>query len=340
MSNINRSVIEWTKYLVWGFGLVVLFFMVMSEFFQVSRYPSERLLAFKNPIERPILDRLSFMTITNPLGTYELAKRGDSWQLLKPRNLMASGDLVEQIIESLRNLKVRKLYEKDKINLQSFSLHRPTIEINLGAFDLAQKIKVGILNSIDDSTYIVDDKSSLIYQIDLLGVSIQSLGLGDFINSQVFRESIAQVQRIHVKKHLPGHLESKLSIVQKNKRWIGPNERKLNQDRVNELLSKLFAKKVEVILDERSKALENHITKTMGRPSFTVSIEQNDAQETIYKISYPLNSLSDMKLEKKKFVLVTSSENGHPVLADKSILDLLNIRASRLHSVLPKKLFY
>ena len=162
MSNINRSVIEWTKYLVWGFGLVVLFFMVMSEFFQVSRYPSEHLLAFKNPIERPILDRLSFMTITNPLGTYELAKRGDSWQLLKPRNLMASGDLVEQIIESLRNLKVRKLYEKDKINLQSFSLHRPTIEINLGAFDLAQKIKVGILNSIDDSTYIVDDKSSLI----------------------------------------------------------------------------------------------------------------------------------------------------------------------------------
>ena len=340
MSNINRSVIEWTKYLVWGFALVIFFFMVMSEFFQVSRYPSGSLLAFKNPIKKSILDRLNFVTITNRLGTYELEKRGDSWQLLKPRNLIASRDLVEKIVESLRNLKVRRLYEKDKINLQSFSLHRPTIEINLEAFDLSQEIKVGILNSIDDSTYIVDDKSSLIYQVDLLRVPIQSLGLNDFIHSQVFRESIAQVQRIHVKKNLQGSPQAGLVIIQKNQRWMGRNERKLNQDRVNDLLSKLFSKKVEVILDQRSKALENQIAKTMVRPFFTVSVEQNDAKKTIYKISYPLNSLSDMKLEKKKFVLVTSSENTHPMLADRSILDLLNIKISRLYSVLPKELFY
>ena len=340
MPNINRSVIEWTKYLVWGFGLVILFFMVMSEFFQVSHNLSGPLLAFQSPIEKSILDRLNFLTITNRLGTYELEKRGTSWRLLKPRNLMARTDLVEQIVDSLRNLKVRKLYEKDKINLQNFSLHRPTIEINLAALDLAQKIKIGILNSIDDSTYIVDDKSSLIYQIDLLRVAIQSLSLSDFINPRIFKESVAQVQRIHVKKHLEGHSASRLAIVRKNKHWIGRNKRKLNQDRVNELLSKLFAKKADVILDQRSKALEDHIKRTMGHPFFTVSVEQNDVEKTIYKISYPLNSLSDIKLEKKKFVLVTSSQNAHPVLVEKSILDLLNTQPSRFRSVLPKKLFY
>lgn len=340
MSNVNRSVIEWAKYLVLGFGLILLFFMAISEFFQVPRYSTGPLSAFENPIEKTILERLSSLSITNRLGTYELSRRGDSWQLLKPRNLQARNDLIEQIIHSLKNLKVRRLYEKDKINLQNFSLHRPTVEINLDAFGLAQKLKIGLLNSIDDSTYITDDKSSLIYQIDLFGIAIQSLGIGDFINSNIFKESVDQVQQIQVKKHRSKSSSTRLTIVRKNKLWMGKNESKLNQDRTNDLLSKLFAKKAEVILDQRSEALEDRITQTMNRPFFTVSIQQGYSEKIIYKISYPLNSLLDMKLEKKKFVLVTSSRKDHPVLTDKSILDLLNTQASRLRSISPKKLFY
>ena len=318
--------------MVLGHALIIFFFMVISELFQVPHHPSKSLVGMENPIEKSILERLSSLTITNGLGTYELAKMGDSWQMLKPRNLLARNDLVEQIIHSLRNLKVRRPYEKDSINLQNFSLHRPTIEMKLAAFGQSQIIKIGLLNSIDDSTYITDDKSSLIYQVDLFKVDLQSLGLSDFIDSSIFKGQVSKVQKLQVKKHRSKKSSIRLALLRKDQLWANATGkgRKLDQDKANELVSKLFAKRAKVILDQRSKTLEERIATIEMRPFFTIAIEQANAQKTTYQVSHPLNSLPGIKLEKKKFVLVTSSQKGHPTLADKSILELLNTRTRQL----------
>ena len=328
MSNI--ATIKWTRYSVWGFALVILFFMGASELLQVSPNTSAPLDEFSNPVKQSILERLSSLTITNGLGSYQLAKMGDSWRVLKPRNLQARDELVEQIILSLKNLKVRRLYEKDKINLQNFSLHQPTVEMVLAAFGQTQKLAVGLLNPIDDSTYITDSNSSLIYQVDLFKVAIQSLGLGDFINSNIFSESMGEIKKIQVRKHLARRTPTQFALEQKGELWVDRKRGKLDPKKVTDILSKLFGKRAEVILDQRSEELESRIDRAMGRPLYTISLQKNDAQQVIYKVSHPLNSLPDIKLEKKRFVIVTSSAKTPPLLVDKSILDLLNTKAKEL----------
>ena len=326
MSNINRFTIEWTKYFVLSFGLIIFFFMVISELFQIPDHPSAHLAKQESPIKKSILERISSLTISNNLGTYHLAKIGNSWRMIKPRNLQARNDLVEQIVQSLKNVNVRRLYEKDKINLQNFFLHQPTIEMELAAFGEGQKLKVGLLNTIDDSTYIIDDQSSLIYQIDLFKVAIQSLGLSDFINSNIFSESVGKVQQIKISRHQSNRSSTRLILMKKKNLWVNKKGREANQSQVQEFLSALLSKKAEVILDQKSRILETRIKRIMGRPLFTVSIQHGGSQKTTYQVSHPLNSLPDLKLEKKKFVLITSSKRGHPFLVDKSILELLDNR--------------
>ena len=320
MSYLDRL----TKYSVLVFALILLAFMVMSEFFQVSQYRGEDSLGLSNPVKREILEQLSTLTVTNSLGTYHLAKMGESWRLLRPRNLQARSDLVGEIIQTLKNLKVRRLYEKDKINLQNFSLHRPTIELVLTAFGQSQKLKIGLLNSIDDSTYLTFNQSSSIYQIDLFKLAIQSLDLSDFINSKIFKEPLESIQKIQVKRQY----RQPLTLMRENEAWSAHGLGKSDQEQVRKLLSQLFSQRAHAILDQRSKALDEGIAKILGRPLYTVSIKTYRGQAR-YRVSGPLQSLPGLKLEEKKFVLV-STEKGHPVLAKSSLLDLLATRARDL----------
>ncbi|MCY4643290.1 MAG: DUF4340 domain-containing protein [Bacteriovoracales bacterium] len=336
----NHFAIEWIKYLSLSFALIIVFFVALNEFFQLPLRPADHLPTFESPVKTSVLETLHSMTITNGFGRYELAKEKGSWELHLPRSLHARNELVEQIITSLKNLRVRHLYQKDKINLQNFSLDNPTIEIHLKSTKQTQKLKIGLINSIDDSTYLMDDQSSLIYQIDLFRPSLQSLGLEDFIDSHIFKETIDKIQQIRVAKHLSKRGLALLNLIQKEKIWSGKRGEKLNQQRVNEWMTGLFSKKAEVILDQRGPELENRIAKIMERPFFSVTFQKNDKSQSRYKLSYPLTSLPGIKLEKKKFILVTSSDGGHPILAHKSILDLIKTKMGQLKSIHPSKIIY
>ena len=342
MPDPSRFALAWSKYLSWGFAAIIIFFMTLSELFQFPTHPPGPLSALKEPVQRSIIERLSSLRISNHLGSYELTKRGHSWQITEPRNLRAQNHLVERIISSLSNLKVRKIYQRDKINLQNFSLHRPTVKVVLRAFEQVQELKFGLFNSIDNSTYIVVDESPLIYQVDLFNVAIQSLSLSDFVNSNIFQEPLEKITQIRVKRHRTSRKFPELTLIRKQKQWANRNGRPLNQERIQEILSKLLAKKVELILDDSSQKREQRIAHIIKKPAFVITIYRQQAKVS-YKISPPLHSLPELKLEKKKFVLITSSQATHPALADKSILDLLNqlnTRSRKLKTISPKKLFY
>ena len=274
---------------------------------------------------------MSSLKITNALGRYDVKKTGGTWHLVFPRKLQARQDFVQEIIDALRNISVQRLHDKDKINLQSFSLHNPTSTIELKTpSGQTKQFKIGLFNTADNTTYITDEQSSKIYQINAPKVALQSLGLSDFINSSLFNEFMGKTQRIEITKYPSKRRPPTLTLIQKEDSWTDVRKRKLNNQKVQTLLEKLLSHKAKVILDKRPQRLEKYITRTMKNPFFSVAFFRSEKDKSVYKFSYPLRSVPGMKVKKKELILVTSSEREHPFLADKSILALLNTKTSRM----------
>ena len=324
----NHFALKWAKSLTIGFALLMVFFMILSEFFQIPQPPPGEAPSLQSPLLTPLLNTLDTLTVSNSLGTTHVSKRGDSWHLHTSGGLPARKELVEQIIHSLKTINVHHFYEKDNINLRSFSLDNPTVEIHLGALDKSQKIKIGLINTIDDSTYLMEERSALIYQIDILPLPLHSLGLEDFIDSRLFRKPLENIQKLRILQNLsPRKSRATLTLIRTDQSWQNAKAKKLDPQKTNDWLAKFLAQKAEVILDKKSPKLEEHIKKTMARPFYTVVLTQKDGKEVSHRFSRPLTSLPDLTLEKKSFVLVTGGNGTHPLLADKSVLDLLKTKA-------------
>ena len=341
MSNIIHSTTKWSRYTLTAFFLAIILLMASNEFFQIPHHAMKFPLHIENPIEPQLLEQLKSVEMTNNLGSYRLVKDGNTWQMVKPRSLQAHGELMDQIISSLRNLKVRRLYEKDKINLRNFSLHKPSIHIKLSSQKHSQNLTFGLLNSIDDSTYLIDDHSSLIYQVDSLKVALHSLSLNELIDSSIFKITKNKIQRIQVKQYPSRRNSIKVNLIRKGTTWESHKKEKLDEEKTQEWLSNLLSLKADIILDKRSHDLEKKITEEMNRPSYTVSIREETGEESTYKISRPLSSLENIKIGNKKFILVTSSIEGvPPIITDKSLLEFFEIKAKRLRIPSPQKIFY
>ena len=313
-----------TSYLILiSFALLLGVSALMSELFRAPSLNLHQGLVPKSLFFQENLHTAKEVWLKNRLGEFHFKKSKGRWNLTVPRQLPAEEKSLALVFKTLKNIKIKKVYQKDALTLSSFALDSPLMEVKLIHEDGDQdEIKFGMMDSISNSTYLtVTDKNS-IFQIDMLNHSLEQLDMADFINPRIFSQSPMKITSIKI---FQGR-KLKLAMNQNDGKWEGRNGRALALPKVEEYIQNLTSLKSDVILDEMAGKLKEKVDTYLSKPLYTIEITDAGKSKYTYFISTVINSLPDLKIEKRQSFIITASNRKHPYLLSKKYLKLFSKR--------------
>lgn len=331
-----------STWLVSGFFLILLASAMLSEFFQAPIESLQELDEYQTVMKAAELSDATQISIKNRLGSFTLTKNSYGlWQLISPREYPATESTMTQIFNALANLKIRKIYEKDLINTSNFSLDRPQLEITFNYKDKpSQTLQVGLINPIDNSTYISFDKKKAIYHVDAITYPFEKLDIGIFIDTRIFSLELANIASFSLYRNKIDSANLQLEFYHRGNNWEMKDNRVLEPQKVEEYLNELLALKSQIILDRQTDSLKEKVDEFLATPYYVIKITDNENREFIYNITWPLQALPDIKMEKRENFLISASDRKYPFLIHKDYFAIFQKRQSQFRTLSIKKLFY
>jgi hypothetical protein len=327
------------------FCLILLTGALISELFQSAPVPVDVAQIYINPIPENVSQNAIKITFKNKLGTFEMEKIQDqdspkynTWRLLSPRQLPAKSRSLFQIFETLKEITVRKLHQYEPINISSYSLDNPLVDINIKTAEGDIQIKFGLINPIDNSAYMTVSNNQSIYQIENLKFPLDSFNLQSFIESRIFISEVKEVQEFKIFR---GKVSSypAFKITKTEGKWYDSRDRELDETRVEDFLRKILNLKSNVILDKRDEKLDKKLNRYLNNPRYTIVMNRL-GKEIEYKLSAPIRAIREYKIENWKNFVIKASDEEHPYISKREYLNFFQVRESQYKKPNIKKIIY
>lgn len=307
---------------------------------------------FQNPLKKgsPVIEQVRLFTnndlstvnkivLKNKSGEFTFQRDPNNqispWHMTAPRDISANSVFIDKLFTSLSFSKVKKVFPEEKINYSNFSLDKPTSTLTL--VDQTGKtttILVGLMNTIDNSTYLKVSSRSGIFHVDAPSVSLENATIVDLVESQIISidlETILSFRIYHGSKKTTPTLE----IKKKNEIWYDRDNNQLSTDKIDDYLNELSVLKSTFIVDKPTDAQKRQIAALSRTPSMIVSVEDNKEHVIDYNLSTTIRDFSDVDLKNEEYFVVTISNNNTAYIVKKSFLELFNRKADSLKPVAP-----
>jgi len=275
------------------------------------------------------LENTKKITLKNRLGEFHFERNELGWKLTSPRQLPAKEDSLNNIFSFIKEIKVKNAFRLDSLGESSFSLNSPFMEVSLlGNDNQLQTIKFGMIDSKNNTTYVGISGKEIIFQIESLQFPIEKLDLMDFVDPRIFYFSSDKISSIKIfegEKTLPI-----LSLVQQEGKWLGRNGQPLTQSKVDIFFKDLNALKSEVILDQLSEEQKEKLNGVLQKPLFVVEIQDNKNNKHHFQVFSVLNSIPDLKIDKKESFIVSVKDSQQQYLLPRKFLDVFRKREESL----------
>ena len=296
------------------FALFLFAAAVMTEVFQLTK-SNDIETAYSNPIKSDILANLKSVVIKNRLGQFTLQEEVGRWMLKEPRIMPLKESTKQKLFQALQAITVKDIHQYEPINLSSFSLDRPILSIALYTkLDEKITLNMGLINPINNTTYITVSNQKNIFQVDLLKDKIESLELTDFIDAKVFSVDVNQVKSFALYR---GNSTSPAYQLQsKDGQWTSMRFKHISNNNTLETISKILNIRAHYILDKKDEETLNTITNYLENPLYRIVLK-TDTQELSYKLSPLVRSIPGIKLEKRQNFIIQASDRIHPYIVDK-----------------------
>jgi len=283
------------------------------------------------------LSTVNKIVLKNKSGEYAFERDPNNqispWHMTAPRDISANSVFIDKLFTSLSFSKVKKIFPEEKINYSNFSLDKPTSTLTL--IDQTGKtttILVGLMNTIDNSTYLKISGKSGIFHVDAPSVSLENATIVDLVESQIISidlETILSFRITHGSKKSTPSLE----IKKKNENWYDRENNLLSTDKIDDYLNELSALKSTFIVDKPTDAQKRQISSLSRNPAIVISVEDNKGHVIDYNISSVIKDFSDIDLKNEEYFIVTISNNNTAYIVKKSFLELFSRKAESLKPV-------
>jgi len=274
---------------------------------------------------------LSTIFIKNQLGNFQLEKQSDTWNLKYPKLAKVEDLFIEGFIETLKNIKIKKTFKPDPINMANFSLTTPLVEIVLIKQNAERQIiRLGLINPVDNSTYLTTTDQNIIYHIDALSTSLNALNLADLTESKIFSFNKDDLSSLKIFKGVKKIDKIFLAISKNAEGWGSREGSILNKVKVNLFLEKLLNLKSLSSNSSNQDVLKN-LKNAQILPLYTLEMEGSDHKMVTYSI-YPItkdmleNELEtelDSKEKSTSLVLIKASNKEFPSIVTSDALNIL-----------------
>lgn len=316
-----------------------------SDFFQAPLDINPEMSRYRSLFQPSQILGVRELILKNNLGTFHFEKSSTSpdtpWMMISPRKLPANSSLVKTILRDLNNVQIRSVHTNDPINIANYSLDAATLEVTLiSSNDKSSTLKFGLINPLDNSTYVSLSDQSAIYHIDNISTTLNTLDLASFVDTRIFTFDPGSVNSIKIYRGSENSRNLNFSAEKSGLNWIGQNNVVLKTEAVKEFMGNLADLRSPLILDRVSEKMAEEISKYLEKPSFEIVVTDTSKNKYTYKISGLIRGLPGVKLEKWQNFIIQPSNREFPYVLNKKVLGLFQ-RSERVLRTFPvKKLFY
>lgn len=316
-----QSKISLSRWILLIFTLILLLAGLRSVFFQAPASMNNELNKYRSLFSEQEVKAIHQLTLKNRLGTFTFNRMPDqkNWKMSSPRSVMANSVPLNKMLKALQEVKIRSIFERDPINISNFSLENPLISIDFQSKNVpSKKLLFGLLNPIDNSTYLMFEEGDVIFHVNAIGFTLESLDLASFIDSRVFPIPPQEIKSFKIFKSG----RNQLTLKQKDKRWFDGDENALRPEKVLEYLSTLGQLRSLFIIDQKGPELESALERYLERPLYTLEVLNQENQLTTYTLSPIISQLPQIKTEGRQNFIIQSSARDYPFLLNKDALKL------------------
>lgn len=312
------------------FALGLLGLLAFSEIFQNAVNDDASFDSFSDPIKSDIIANLKSIRLKNRLGKYTVTRNETGhWNLMEPRKMPAPSETINKIIQALEGISIHTLHQKEPINLQSFSLDNPIAILDLYTkLDEHVQIKIGLVNPINNTSYMTISNHDIIFQTNALSSKLELMRLSDFVDSQIFSHKLEHIKEFVI--YNGKNRESSNQLTRNLSQWESKRYRTISAASVERTLSDILDIKSHMIVDSQDEKLLNLLNNYLKNPLYRIEVKTLDGRTAKYTVTGLLGSIPDLKIEKRQNFLIKSSERQYPHLIHKEFLNRLQIRYQNL----------
>lgn len=312
---------------------------LVSEFFQAPILSSKELSKLQFLYTNSDFEKISKLNLKSNLGDFNLVKEDkNTWMMTTPRRINANSEIVTKILKALEDIKIKKIYPNDQINVANFSLDKPVATLTITDDKNESKIlSFGLINPIDSSTYLQVKGENVIYHINVLDFSLEKLDVTNLIDTQIFSSNVLAVSELKI--FPPRTSIPSFNVLKKENEWSSGNL-KLDSASVVSFIEEIKAIKTHIILDQIDETMVLEMEKIFQNSANKIEITEDKGSVITYDISQPFNSLTNIKVEKRQNFLIRASNRKHVFVVNKDYLKLFSKRVNQLKENPIKKLIY
>lgn len=309
------------------FILMIITSTIINNFFQTPLEEYSQLQQYHSVLQKNDLKDIHTLIIKNKLGEFTLTKRLSLWEISSPRILPLKQNVLATIINMLKNLKIKDIFQGDTINIANYSLSQPRLSIRYKTTTQPWvTLNFGLINPIDTSTYIEVAEKKTIYRIDAIDkmIDLNTIRFTELINSHIFSISKEEISSFQLFKHYKKGVQKRwLSFYKKGNIWVDGKGISLNFQKIERYLDHILAMKSKIILDHATEKTNKDLFYYLNNPYFSIEITDRQQHVNKYKISHFIKKIKGLKIEKYQNILIKSTLKKNADLIDKKKLSFL-----------------
>lgn len=289
--------------------------MFLSKVFKTPVKGQQELIEQSLVFSNKELENITHLSLKNKSGEFTFERTdtqtSSQWHMKSPRDISVNSVFVEKLFSSLNVIKTKKLLDDDKINNSNFSLEKPTAILTL-TDDKDQSIilSVGIMNTIDNSTYMKISERTGIYHVEAPSISLESITLADLVESSVFDINFDTMLSFKIFKKASA--VPIFEIHKKDGTWVTADDKILDIKRLEDMIDDFVTLKSSFTLDIPTDAQKKQSQTLITNAEYTVKIEKNEGTPLLYKVSAVTKSLIEVPLKDEAHFII--NENHSPVI--------------------------
>lgn len=261
------------------------------------------------------LENITNLTLKNKSGEFIFSKSNtdssSTWHMTSPRDISTSSAFVEKLFSSLNTIKTKKLLPDDAASRSNFSLDKPTAILTLAdESGTSIVLSVGIMNTIDNSTYMKISGREGVFHVEAPSMSLENTTLHDLIESNVFDINFATISSFKIFKK--NSSTPQFAVFKKAGVWVTSEEKSLDAKKLEEMLDDFTIIKSTFVMDQMTDAQKKQTQGMVSPPEYTLKIEMGENETLTYLISDLKKNISDTPAsDEPQFIVI---ENHAPVV--------------------------
>jgi hypothetical protein len=292
----------------------------------------EQALVFNNKE----LQNVTRLSLKNKSGEY-IFERADTsttslWHMTSPRKLAANSIFVEKLFASLNIIKTKKLLIDDQTNNSNFSLDKPTATLTLN--DNANTnlvLNIGIMNTIDNSTYLKISGKQGIYHVEAPSISLENITLNDLIEAKIFDLELNKIMGFSIYKKNIKDLQ--FSVENKNSLWVSMEDKPLDSVKLAYMIDDFSKIKSSHTLDKLSEAQNKQLQPLLVSPEYIVQIRRDLLKTNSFVITKTITSLVDVTLNEEPHFLIKDEQSDIVYAVKTEFLNVFELKNEALKAI-------